>query len=231
MVTELHSLKSDSLGEYKDSVYLAKDGVIYTYYFDNIKKKTIEFNPNLTTEELSPEIHLLIVPVFKQDSSLNEIQIREFSTHLGYVAFGKTINPNFEQFLNFESKLIQCIEAENLVAEYEATGAISFDYESWYNNLYNVTFNRLAVPVTVYKNLGGGDAWIHLYGQALFMMPSFNDAVSSYYDWDIYSYMMIYDKSFYRKKIATLSYWGRNYIYFWGPLYYLNDRMSSFYTL
>lgn len=39
------------------------------------------------------------------------------------------------------------------------------------------------------------------------------------------------DKIFYRKKIATISKRGHNAIYFWGPLYYLNDRMSSFMTL
>jgi len=46
---------------------------------NDLKEKEIEFNSNLSSENSSQEIHMLIVPVLKLDGNLEEIQIREFT--------------------------------------------------------------------------------------------------------------------------------------------------------
>ena len=62
-----------------DSVYITKDGIVYTYYFNNVKMKTIDFNPEITSEASNTDDFTFIIPQFNQESSISGIIIRQFS--------------------------------------------------------------------------------------------------------------------------------------------------------
>jgi len=231
---EFKSSEDSLIGEYVDSVYITKDSIVYTYYFNNVKMKTIDFNPAITSEASNTDDFTFIIPQFDQDSSISGIIIRQFSDKEGYIAFGKSMDAEFEDYVNFRDVVINYAIQNGVIAEYESTETVPTSFVTWYETELNTTFNAPTLfPVTVYKDYKGGPAWMHPLGYAFFMAPGWNNKVSRYMHLTAitYGWMFIYDKAFFKKHLATLRDFGWKYVYFAGPLAYLNDRMSSFNTI
>ena len=119
-----------------------------------------------------------------------------------------------------------------VVEEYEKTGKVSsayLDYEAEY-------YERMIANLTdspsfrgtdiLHKDCRGGNN-APLATTLPFMWPGWNNEVSAYTPLHVYSGLSIYDRSFYRRKMATLWNFGWTRYCFEGPLSFLNDNMSS----
>ena len=78
-LSQIHELKSvvDSLGGYyTDSVFIDNEGMIYNYYFDGIRGKTIDF------QNLKADFNefIVVTPEFDNNNIIKGIAINEFST-------------------------------------------------------------------------------------------------------------------------------------------------------
>lgn len=220
-------------GNYIDSIYLTNDGVIFSYYLNNTKMKTVDFSPVLQDENANNvDDFIFIVPKYRVDSSISEIVIRKYTDLQGYINFGKSVDPNFEKCVKFRDDVVNYSIQNNVISQYESNGTVPSSFNTWYSAQFNTTFYApMIFPVTVYKDISGGSAWVHPTGQALFMAPGWNNTVSRYMHLTLYGWMYVYNKTFYRQHMATIAGWGFNYVYFIGPLSFLNDKMSSFWTI
>ena len=220
-------------GSYTDSIYLTSDGVVFSYYLNNTKSRTIDFSPVVQDENAgNVDEYIFIIPKYKADSTLSEIVIRKYTDIQGYINFGKSVDPNFEKCINFRDVVVNYCTQNNVIAQYESNGTVPTSFDTWYSAKFNSSFYApMILPVTVYKDISGGAAWMHPTGQAVFMAPGWNNTVSRYMHLTFYGWMYVYDKTFYRKHLATIAGWGMSYVYFIGPLSYLNDKMSSFWTI
>jgi hypothetical protein len=219
-------------GSYTDSNYLTSDGVIFSFFLNDTKMQIADFNPPVQNESDNNDNFIFIVPKYKADSTLSEVIIRQYTDIRGYVNFGKSVDPNFEKCIKFRDDVVNYSTQNNVITQYERDGTVPESFNTWYSVQFNSTFYApMVLPVTVYKDISGGSAWMHPLGFATFMAPGWNNTVSRYMHLTVYGWMYVYNKTFYRQHMATIAGWGFNYVYFIGPLSYLNDKMSSFWTI
>ena len=178
---------------------------------DRNSQKTIDFNPEITSEASNTDDFTFIIPQFDQDSSISGIIIRQFSDKEGYIAFGKSMDAEFEDYVNFRDVVINYAIQNGVIAEYESTETVPTSFVTWYETELNTTFNAPTLfPVTVYKDYKGGPAWMHPLGYAFFMAPGWNNKVSRYMHLTAitYGWMFIYDKAFFKKHLALYAILG-----------------------
>lgn len=165
-----------------------------------------------------------------EDGSKKKVKVivNIFTTREKYINWGYINKRPVELYLEIEEHLASYAKDNGYIAEYELTGVVSqdyLDYESEYFNKMTNGVNSRAVTMLHKDFWGGSSAPMPLTLPV--MWPGWNNKVSRYYPLNIWGGMAIYNKAFYRRRMATLWNWGWQSIRFEGPLSYLNDKMSS----
>jgi len=181
-----------------------KEGVIteYQYFFDGEKVGDTFFNPE--------DENLLIAVTAEPSANPEEglVKIWAFTSEDKYIAWGETHNTPVTPLLEMEKHLRQYIIDNNVEQIYEGV---------------NATERGSAM---LHKDCTGGSS-APLLATLPAMWPGWNNRVSSYFPFGIYSGLMVFDRSFYRSRMAIVWNWGWTRYCFSGPLGFLNDRMSS----
>ena len=88
----------DSTGYYTDSTYITSEGLIYTYFKDGIKRRVIEFRPNIEEENgtnSNSDLYLIIMSMYNAQNVLTGFQIQEFTSYSAYITYGNTLDGTF----------------------------------------------------------------------------------------------------------------------------------------
>lgn len=199
------------------------DDVEY-YYTD-----TVLTNFNNLVVDTTIDNYIQIVAEADANQKMSKIKIYEFSDKESYIKFGSEVNIDIEGLLDFEEAVHDYVIDNDIEALTEQNEKIPEDYLNFELSLYNGIFTenaKLLAGTTLHKNYWGGSPAHHMS----FTMPvmwGWNNKVSATYPKYFYGAHTIYNKKWYRKRMATISGWGWMYYRFVGPLSWLNDRMSS----
>lgn len=229
----------DSTGYYTDSTYITSEGLIYTYFKDGIKRRMIEFRPRLEDENgiiSNQDLYIFIRSLYDAQDNLIGLQVNEFTLYSDFINYGNSISSTFGNMMQFRNDVVSYVDQNNIVNQYETTGEIPVTFQPWYDTQIQTYFpngSKIYQPVNIhteYNNGGDDRSWVHLYGYAYFMVPGFNNQVSRYQLWGFIAPVSIFDKTFYRNHLATIWSIGETWYRFQGPLLFLNDKMSSFFS-
>lgn len=206
--------------------------VISTYFIDDVPVSKDKF------EYLSA--NMLLVEFNKKDSGGANGEIverRAYSTEEKYIAFGEQYGLAFEKQLVFEKMMSNYAETSGAVEEFEKTGKVpewylkreEFVYDSLFLNKVKQNAAKLNLFTVLYENFfiqGSGAVGnsVIMARTLAFMYPGWNDDVSCVDFVGVAGFLVIYDKTFYRKKLGTVVNWGLHHINLSPGL---NDKMSS----
>lgn len=167
------------------------------------------------------------------DDSKNEgfVTFHYFTTKEKYIEWG--IEQDLPVALSFEMEehLAQYADENGYIEEYEKTGEVSQDFIDYQNEYASRILNQdnmasLRAPTILHKDLNGGGAmWIQEFTPFLFL--GWNNQTTRYMPFNPFTGFHIYDRSFYRRRLATLWRVGWQQVRFEGPLQWLDDRLSS----
>lgn len=198
--------------KYRVDVYL--DG-------KSISEKELQLKDNDNYIYISP----------KQEKNENIILVEAFSTEDSYVKFGIEHNLYPKEHLAFEKEIRAYAAESGTIDYYEKTGELPKEYKKYEKQIYNKHLGKLpqnkTSVTTLYKDFFGGSSWV-MVNYLPFMPPGWNNTVSSFVPVGLYGVTHLYDRSFYRTRMATLWGWGFTRVsFFWAWLNVLNDRTSS----
>lgn len=186
----------------------------------------------------SIEDSTLRIVVHGESFERNELRvsINAFTQNELYYNFGDTKGLNFRLHDEIENHLAQYAEESGAIAYAERTGEVPQAYTD-YERAYIERMlgsgggeSRSTAIAILHKNCPGiGGDMVTFPGIGLpFMPPSWNNAVSGFTPLFLLGLHKVYDKSFYRKKIATFSgFIGFTKICFTGPLSPIDNKASS----
>ena len=215
------NLQESNLTEKQLSV--EKD-IAMSYYLDGIR---IKENPFQLREKNKEEIkHIMIVFEKITNGKRKEISINSFKTDKAYIEWGKRKNIPISKMLNKERKLQEFIKENKIIEKYNEKRVIPKLYKDFEAKLFNDS-NKALLPITIYKNLSGGGAWIVQNTLATLAWTAWNNNISRYMDHSLYGGVSWYDKSWYRNKIATTWNYGWSFIKFENQLKYLDNKTTS----
>ncbi len=162
-------------------------------------------------------------------------KIWAFTTEANYVAWGDSYGLPVACHLEVGRHLGDYAEQIGAIAYYEQTGEELPQFTQYANNYINQMDcngqnSQYRTPSAIYKNHWGGPGAI-ITTFTPFMYPGWNNTVSRYYTFGIYNGFTVYDKIYYRKRLATLWNWGWNYWRFHYGLSWLDNKMSSGITI
>jgi hypothetical protein len=193
--------------------------VSYVFRYDNAEVAEGYF------DLLDSELNILITAAPEEDSEAGIITIHAFTNERKYIEYGRSENIPVELMLSFDRQMSEYAETSGAIEYYEQTGELPEEYVEFEERAFP-NIERVPNPLVIYKDFWGGSS--RVFATTLPVMPTgWNNKVSRYFDLDVYGGLAIYDKSFYRSRMATLWNWGWQTIRFSGPLAGLNDRMSS----
>lgn len=196
------------------------------YYLDG--KLVPEESLNLEDESL----HIAITGSEKDETpGKGIITVNTFSSKENYIEWGILNGLPVAQSFEIEEHLSAYAETNGYIEEYEKTGVVSqsfLDYQKQYFDGVTQQNDQasLRAPTMLHKDFTGGASTIASELQP-FMFPGWNNRTSRYYSFHVYTGFHIFDRSFYRRRMATLWNFGWQNILFQGPLGFLNDRLSS----
>lgn len=204
----------------------AYNGVNYYYYKDNRALNMARFIPDTTGSTF-----LLVTGTPGTDSNFTDIYIREFSTEALYVDYGRNNGMKLKEILDFEKGMQDYISKNNIENYYRIHDTLPDSYYAFEDGLYNKYFGSMTrdkfIPgVTMHKNYWGGSPAWHVFSTMPYMF-GWNNTLSATFPTYFYGFHSIYNKSWYRKRLATFYGFGWSFYRFVGPLGFLNDKTSS----
>lgn len=203
--------------------------VSYEHYFDNQQVPEGTFDP---------EDQNLIIAVtgegVSSDPNVGIIKIWAFTSEALYVTWGEVQGLPVACVLEVEEHLKNYALTSGALQHYEQTGEMLPAYEQYATNYIhemncgsggNESFER-ALGI-LYKDAYGGVPNFGMWGMP-FLWSGWNNQVSRISAIGLPSINSVFDKTFYRKRMATL--WGIGWgnWRFIGSLSFLNDKASSF---
>ena len=182
------------------------------------------------TEEIEFEVTRPGKPITKINSA-TIVVVEAFSTEEGYINYGTKHNLHVKEQLTFEKAMREYAEKTGAIKHYEKTGEVTKDYKKYEKMMYAKYLGHLqqdkTVITTLYKDYFGGPSWTFV-NHSPFMVPGWNNTVSSFTPVGIYGVTILYDRSFYRTRMANFWGWGFNRVLlYWGWTWNLNNRTSS----
>ncbi len=195
----------------------------YQYYFDGEKVSEEFFNP----EDENLLIGITGEPSTNPDEGL--IKIWAFTSKEKYIDWGYAHNTPVARMFEMHDHLRAYIEENRVEEIYEQTGELPqwyLDYELAYRESMLGESAVQRATAMLHKDCIGG-ASSPLVATLPVMWPGWNNRVSSYFPFGVYSGLSIFDRWLYRRYMATIFNWGWTRYCFSGPLGFLNDRMSS----
>ncbi len=212
---------TDVIGDYEENMLNCVDNDTVKYYLDN------EIVEPGTYDPANEELHLF-VDGNETDAYVN---IRAFTTKDLMLEYGDDNDIPLRTLDDFETELTNYINDNGIIEAYESDRVLSEDFIAYQNALIDRYFPGAADDrgaITLHKDYIGGASWIHGSASAI-LVPGYNNTVSRHFDFSIYGFVNVYDRTFYRRKMVTLWAWGWSNIWYhqsWG-LAFLNNRMSS----
>jgi|GEM_PF-3752226 len=162
------------------------------------------------------------------------ITVRTFSNEEKYLQYGDQNGLKFRESKAFEAA-IQKYAVENGLIQLEASGMdLPDSYYAFENQQYETYFGAVNPGwLQVYDD-------IVPYGSNKYIMSPFmpslsppwpfsgwNNKIGCYKRLHIYTVEHLYDKTFFRNRLVSLSGWGTSTVIFWGILGYCNNRVES----
>lgn len=159
--------------------------------------------------------------------------IEVFSSKEGYILYGKKHNLKLEQLLNFEDAMRTYVEKNDIENKFLTSGKLPksyVDFESkTYQKYFGIPSQQKSLLTALHKNYYGGPD--RLVGTTSpFLWGGWNNKVSSFTPLGVWGFTTLYDKKFYKNRMATIWGVGMSRVYFWGGYSFLNDRTTSVIT-
>lgn len=167
------------------------------------------------------------------DSLSNEknIYLYVYTSDEMYVNRGKIYGVNLQNLNQFEEKVHEYIENNpNVLSLYDENEQLDEKFERFQDSIALLYFgHRPKAPSVIHdKVTGGSPAWTMLLTINPVMPIGWNDRVSSINNLNIFSFMHLYDKTFFRNRmISFIGFHGWQLIPFNGPLKPLDNNISS----
>lgn len=162
------------------------------------------------------------------------ITVKMFSTEEKYLQYGDQNGLKFRESKFFD-EAIQKYAIQNGLVQLETTGADLPDSYYAFEKQQYVTYFGAVHP-----------GWLQVfddivpYGSNKYIMSPFmpslsppwpfsgwNNKIGCYKRLHTYTVEHLYDKTFFRKRLVTLSGWGTSTVLFWGILGYCNNKVES----
>ncbi len=203
---------------------------ISAHFIDDVEVSSEDF-----TNDASD---MFLVEVYKPSNGLKssnseQIEKRAYSSEEKYIEFGNEHGYEFDKQLVFEKIMSSYAENSGAIIEYENTGVTpvwylereQFVYDSLFSNISQL---KAALVITLFEHHfvqgSGAGSSILMAATYAFMPPGWNNRVSCVEFVGVGGGLHIYDKTFYRKKKATIVNWGMEHINLSSGV---NDKMSS----
>jgi len=210
----------------KSNTTYVYEGIEYYYYLDNKEMSIKSFKPD---EKINSFICISGERKSEKDSNFTKIFIHEFSTEVGYIEYGKKNGLKLKELLLFENDMNTYINENKIEEIFEETKTIPEKYLAYEESRYNYYFGtdtKFFPGTTLHKNYWGGSPAFHMTS-SMPVMFGWNNTVSATFPTYPYGAHTIYNRSWFRSRMATLLGFGWVFYRFVGPLSYLNDKMSS----
>jgi hypothetical protein len=204
----------------------SEDSQIYEFYLDRNPV------PNGTFEIDDDSLYVAVTGEPTSNPNVGLIKIWGFSSREGYLAWADAHGLPAARNLEIEEHLSSYAEASGADTIYEQTGEVPqwyTDYETAYlkqMGLFRPDEVEMRTICWLRKNCGdsGGAPMLRTLPV---MWPGWNKKVSRYDNLVVLGNVMMYDRTFYRKRFYNYWDWGWKEVCFRGPLAEFNDRMSS----
>lgn len=226
-------------GETIMSLEESNQTILFEYYED------MELTDSFCIDT-SEEFRYLILARIPTDSSNIFIdRIHRFSSDSGYWAFGDSIElplRNQDLIANRLSFLADSLNMDSVIsANADTIPSWWFDLEEDTRELYSFNSGRITTRTAysvihnhftrTYQGCASEDpnsSWLlQMPGNPNLWFIGWCNKVSSFIPIGLYGFDIVFDKPFYRKKLATFWAWGAGTIQFCGPYQLLNDKACS----
>jgi len=204
---------------------------VSAHFIDDVEVSSMDFT--------NDALDMLLVEVYKPSKGLlkstnsEQIEMRAYSSEEKYVEFGNEHGYAFDKQLIFEKLMSSYAENSGAISEYENTGMMpewylereQYVYDSLFSNTSQL---KAALVITLFEHPfvqgSGAGSSILMAATYAFMPPGWNNRVSCVEFVGVGGGLHIYDKTFYRKKKASIVNWGMKHINLGSGV---NDKMSS----
>lgn len=193
------------------------------YYLDNFKVDKHDINLK------NNDNYLAITKRIEANDTI--IVVESFTTEEGFIEFGLTNNLKIQEIIEFENRINNYASENNTITTYETSGKVSKEYKDFENETFNNLIGSKSLEKTtstvLHQNYLGGPDFV-MTSTVPFLGGGWDNEVSAFTPIGLYGVTVLYDKSFYRKRMAVLWGWGFTRIQlYWGYLLVLNDNTSS----
>lgn len=205
------------------------DKVTIRYYFDGV----------LLSRPISVEDKFPIYSLSKNISNQSAIvEIRSFSTEEKYLQYGDANNLKLRKLKEFETKINAYAVQNNLIILADEGKELPQSYYDYQNQLQQTLGLVPLTPwwTTLYDDIVTYGTSVNVFSPAIpWMNPglsgnlNWNDRTGSYKRGQLYTIEVLYDRTFFRKHLATFSGWGGSVVSFssYFGLAGLNNKVSS----
>jgi hypothetical protein len=212
------------------SLSKTSEDIPVTYFYD--KKPVVKGTFDPSKEEANTLV------VLKLDESQRKyVEIHGFSSKEAYLSYGDEKFINLRLQSEIEEHLKSYAETSGATAEYERTGVESksfMDYAHKYIASKKNTQGNFRSISFMYEDCfaGSGSSWGFIETSPTMLFGVWSDKVSAYQPIGLFSIDSFYDKTFYRKRLATFANFGWTVFTFCQPgLFFMDDKTSSWIRL
>lgn len=177
---------------------------VSTYFLDGNEIKAEDID--LSNEDLN--IIYLALPL--------KIELHAFKSKEDYISFGEKYGLKLRESIVFEEMISSIAEKKGIIDMYEKTNKLPDWWDDYEKALLDSIFNYStddyidtdkSVWVTLFKQSFGGPSSIMLRTLPA-MWPGWNNSVSRVEFFGVGGGLIIYDRTFYRRRLATYVNWG-----------------------
>jgi hypothetical protein len=203
-----------------DKVKYRKETIYFEYFLDNKE----QYNPSY---DLSNKRYYNIVEGVADSISKNKtIKIHTFTSFEERNLFLQSQNMDFSNIDQFEKDIYN----SDLISNCE--NGDCDEYLTYQDSLFNLYFGNKhseKILTAIHDNANGGSpAWYMTVPTVPFMAPGWNNRASAINNLDIGSFVHLYDRTFFRKRLASfVGFHGWQIIPFVGGLSFMNNKLSS----
>lgn len=197
------------------------------YIFDG---KAVNENPLEFSDE---NIYIGITGKLDEvDDKKGIVTIYAFSSKEEYIKWGNDNGFPVALKLEIAEHLSTYAIEKGVIDEYERTGVVPQSYikyeRQYYERMMSSSLNQAGTRgyTMLHKECIGGPS-APIISTLPVMWPGWNNKVSAYFDFNVWGNLTIFDRTFYRKKLASIWDWGWKKVCFTGPLSPLDNKMSS----
>lgn len=199
---------------------------IFEYYLN--KEQVSKSKINFDDEDL-------FISITKDVKNNDEIVVVDaFTNREDYILYGEKHHLKLKELLLFEDEMKNFVEKTDVISLYNETGNVPqwyVDFEAkTYQKHFGVSSQQKSALTILHKDYSGGtNRAVGLTSP--YLWGGWDNKVSAFTPIGLYGFTSLYDKSFYRKRMATIWGWGmQRVVLYWGYLYNANDRTSSVIT-